>query len=123
MWSLRAADLKLLHARSVGALKCVRVCRVNVNEPRDLVRVRCCDGAQFGAGDGMTDDHRPLQFQGTNDREYIVAKTTEGVGRRRETRGTKPASRDAVHVMIGRELRRKLVKYVRGVPAAGQEDD
>ena len=88
-----------------------------------MVRVRCCDGAQFGAGDGMTDEHRPLQFQGTDDREYIVAKTIEGVVRRRETRCTKPASRDAVHVMIGRELRRKLVKYVRGVPAAGQEDD
>jgi hypothetical protein len=84
--------------------------------------MRRCDRAQFRAGDGMTDQHRPLQFQRADYSKDIVAKAIDWVIRGRETRGTEPAPRDAVHVVIARELRRKLVEHVRGVPAAGQQD-
>jgi hypothetical protein len=53
----------------------------------------------------MADEHRPVQFQGVDDREYIVAKTIEWVIRNRETRCTEPAPCDAVDVVIDRELR------------------
>ena len=70
----------------------------------------------------MTDQHRPLQLQRADYSDYIVAKTIDWAIRCRETRCTEPASRDAVHVVIGRELRRKIVEHVGRVPAAGQED-
>src|ERR1700676_1082892 len=119
-WS---GDLNLFHARSGGTFKCVRVCGVDVNEPGNSIRVRRRDRAHFCAGDGMADEHRPRQFQGVDDREYIVAKTIEWVIRNRETRCTESAPCDAVDVVIGRELRRKVVEHMRRVPAAGQQDD
>ena len=57
------------------------------------------------------------------ERQHVIPEAINWVLRGRETRSTEPASRDAVHVVIGRELRCKLVEHMRGVPAAGQEND
>src|SRR5258708_39033423 len=81
-WSSRTVDLKLFHAWSAGVLECVRVCRLEVNHPRNSVRVRGGDRAHFCSGDGMADEHRPLQFQGVADGEGIVPKTLEWAIRR-----------------------------------------
>src|SRR5688572_6719757 len=90
----------------------IRVTRVEINEAAHLVRMARSDRAQFLAGNRVTDQHRPREPQRVDHSQNVVSESICLIPRRWRAGSTVTAARDAVHVIVGRQLWSKLVKDV-----------
>jgi len=69
----------------------------------------------------VSDQNRFVEFEGIDYGENILAQPLTYVLRVRIAGSTESASRNAINAIVGRELRREVVKHMRSVSASGQQ--
>ena len=69
---------ELSHRRAGAVVEGVRIRGIEVDEPRDPLRLRACDRAHLGARDGVSRQHRVVHTECDQNGQHVVA---EPVGR------------------------------------------
>jgi hypothetical protein len=107
----------------VAVVEGVGIGGVEVNDAGDAMRMLVRYRAEFGAADGVADEHRMVEMQRIENGDDVVAEMagvivgSGGAGR------AESAARDGVDV-VGRYKRgREIVEGVSGVAASGEEDE
>jgi hypothetical protein len=114
---------ELLHRGDVAVVEGIGIGGVEINDAGDAMRMLVGDGAEFGAADGVADEHGMVEMQRVENGDDVVGEMAGVVVGSGKARGAESAAGDGVDV-VGRDERgREVVEGVSGVAAAGEEDD
>jgi hypothetical protein len=114
---------ELLHRGDVAVVEGVGIGGVEVNDAGDAMRMLIGDGAEFGAADGVADEHGMVEMQRVENGDDVVGEMAGvGVGSGC-VGGAESAARDGVDMVGGDERGREVVEGVGGVAASGEEDE
>jgi hypothetical protein len=114
---------ELLHRGDVAVVEGVGIGGVEINDAGDAMRMLVGDGAEFGAADGVADEHGMVEMQRVEKGDDVVGEMARVVVGGGCVGGAESAARDGVDV-VGRDERgREVVEGVGGVAASGEEDE